>query len=270
MSTSRTRSAQACWMAWWPPIGRPPCTRVRACSTARSRTRWAAPTISAVRASAPAVSPAASASAPPASRSSAWTSTASNVTSKSFSPLSVSSGSRAMPRRSAGQQQEVAVAHDDEQVSGDVGVLDEQLGAAQPARHRAAERDGPRVEGAAVLYHRQRGDPLARGQRGEPPAWRRRRAGSRWPPPSSSRTGPAVRPGPSPPRAGRRPAASRRCRRGRRGSAGRASRARPSGARASRRSPEDRGPGAGPSPAGRAFGGNPGRWRSASAGTATA
>src|SRR5499426_694241 len=86
-------------------MGRPPWTRVFACSTASSSTRCAPPTISAVRASEPARSAgvrSASPSPTPPSRSSGPTSTPSNVTSKSFSPLIASSGRRATPGRSVG------------------------------------------------------------------------------------------------------------------------------------------------------------------------
>src|SRR3989442_737954 len=82
-------------------MGRPPCTRVFAYSTASSSTRWAAPTISAVRASAPACrAPRRAADEP--RRSSALTAAPSNATSKSFSGPMTPSGHRAMPRRSAG------------------------------------------------------------------------------------------------------------------------------------------------------------------------
>ena len=94
-------------------MGRPPCTRTRACSTQSSSTRRAAPAISALRASAPDAqggrrSARASPGAP--SRSSARISTSANTSSKSLSPVMLSSGCTVMPARSIGSRSAVGPA----------------------------------------------------------------------------------------------------------------------------------------------------------------
>ena len=94
-------------------MGRPPWTRTRACSTQSSSTRWAAPTISALRARAPRRKAGASSSQPlpgAPSRSSGPTSTWANSSSKSLSPVMLSSGRAVMPARSIGSTSAVGPA----------------------------------------------------------------------------------------------------------------------------------------------------------------
>jgi len=55
--------------------------------------------------------------------------------------------------------------HGDDEVVGDVRVLDEELAAAEPPGHGALERDRVGIERATFFHQSQRRDALAGGQR---------------------------------------------------------------------------------------------------------
>ena len=160
-------------MAWYPPIGRPPWTRVLACSTASSSTRCAPPTISAVRASDP---------APQRRRQKrlAVPDGAEQVVGPNLYTVErdlehllaadrverCQRDARAV-RRHDDQARGHADAKGDDELIGDVGVLDEELAAAQSSRHVAPERERIEIERAAFFDERQRRDALAGGERRE-------------------------------------------------------------------------------------------------------